>query len=47
MLTRTLELDGPVHSMEIPDEVLATVETWMDGPGRAALGKGERVARAS
>lgn len=44
-----VEYPGVGHTpmMEIPDQFLSTVETWLDGPGRAALGVGERVARAS
>ncbi|MFE8601014.1 alpha/beta fold hydrolase [Archangium violaceum] len=44
-----VEYPGVGHTpmMEIPDEFISTVETWMDGPGRGALGNGERVARAS
>lgn len=44
-----VEYPGVGHTpmMEIPDEFLSTVETWLDGPGRAALGVGARVARAS
>jgi pimeloyl-ACP methyl ester carboxylesterase len=44
-----VEYPGVGHTpmMEVPDQFIAAVETWLDGPGRAALGKGERVARAS
>ncbi|MCY1075641.1 alpha/beta fold hydrolase [Archangium lansingense] len=44
-----VEYPGVGHTpmMEIPEEFISTVETWLDGPGRAALGAEERVARAS
>ncbi|WP_158502127.1 alpha/beta fold hydrolase [Vitiosangium sp. GDMCC 1.1324] len=41
-----VEYPGVGHTpmMEIPDEFLSTVERWLDGPGRAAMGAGMRVA---
>jgi len=44
-----VEYPGVGHTpmMEIPDEFISTVETWLNGPGQGALGAGERVARAS
>ncbi|HYO51746.1 alpha/beta hydrolase [Archangium sp.] len=44
-----VEYPGVGHTpmMEIPEEFIATVDRWLDGPGRAAMGDGERVARAS